>query len=93
MKKALIYLSYLSLVIGLSLLGVVFFYYMIVLSASIGILFTDHALYNYIKESMGLNFLQIYGNLFFMIFSLGSLGAILTYIGSDTIPRIIKKYM
>jgi len=93
MKKALRYLSYLSLVIGLSLLGVVFFYYMVALTVSLGILSTNYALYNFIKESMGFNFQEIYGNLFFMIFSLGSLGAILTYIGSDTIPRIVKEYM
>lgn len=90
-EKALRYLSYLSLVIGLSLLGVVFFYYMIVLSASIGILLIDYNLYNYIKESMGINFIQIYNNLFFVLFSLGSLGAILTYAGSDIIPRILKE--
>ena len=93
MKRTLRYLGYLSLVIGLSLLGVVFFYYMVALTASIGILSTNYALYNYIKESMGLNFMQFYGNLFFTIFSLGSLGSIFTYIGSVTIPRIMKEYL
>ncbi|NIO43957.1 MAG: hypothetical protein GTN36_00145 [Candidatus Aenigmarchaeota archaeon] len=93
MKKALRYLGYLSLVFGLSLLGVVFLYYTIVLSASIGILLVDDALYNYIREAIGLNFTQMYHNLFYMIFSLGSVGAILTYIGSNIIPRIIKEYL
>jgi len=86
--KTLKYLGYLSLVIGLSLLGVVFFYYMVVLSASIGILFTDYSIY---KETTGLNFLQVFNNLFLILFSLGSFGAILSYMGTYIIPRIIKE--
>ncbi len=93
MKKVLRYLGYLSLVIGLSLLGVAFFYYIIALNLSLGILSTNYALYNFIKESIGLNFQKIYSDIFFMTFSLGSLGAILTYIGSNTIPTIMKERM
>jgi len=91
MKKALRYLGYLSSLIGLSLLGVVFIYYMFVLSASVGVLFMNPTTYNYIKESVGLNILQIYNNLFFIMFSLGSFGAVLTYTGSIVVPRVIKE--
>ncbi len=86
--KGLRYLGYLSLVIGLSLLGVVFFYYMSILSASIGILITDYTLY---KESIGLDFLQVFNNFFLILFSLGSFGAILSYMGAYIIPQVIKE--
>lgn len=88
-KKALRCMSYLSMLIGLSLLGIVFIYYMIVLSASIGFL----AGYTSVAESIGFSLSSIYCNLFFVLFSMGSLGTILTYIGWILIPRIIKEYM
>jgi hypothetical protein len=91
-EKGLKYLRYLSLTIGLSFLGVVFIYYAIVFSASVGIL-TDQNSLIYIQQSIGMNISQLYCNLFFMMFSLGSLGAILTYIGLVLIPKIIKEYL
>lgn len=87
-EKALKYMRYVSLVIGLSLLGIVFLYYMVVVSASIGFLVG----YNNIAESIGFNLSSIYCNLFFVLFSMGSLGAILTYIGYVLIPRIMKDF-
>lgn len=89
-EKALKYLSYFTMLFGLSLLGIAFVFYMIVLSASIGILFTNYTVYNYIESSIGLNIPSVYCNLFFMLFSFGSLGAILTYVGSTLIPQIKK---
>ena len=91
-EKGLKYLRYLSLTIGLSLLGVVFIYYAIVFSASIGIL-ADQNSFSYIQQSIGMSISQLYCNLFFMLFSLGSFGAILTYIGLVLIPKIIKEYL
>jgi hypothetical protein len=88
-EKALRYFSYLSLLIGLSLLGIVFVYYIVVVSASIGFLTG----YNYVAESIGFSLSSVYCNLFFILFSMGSLGAILTYIGLILIPRIIKEYL
>jgi hypothetical protein len=90
-EKGLKYLSYLSLVLGLSFLGVVFIYYAVVFSASIGLL-TDQSSFSYIQQSIGISIQQLYCNLFFMMFSLGSFGAILTYAGLVLIPRIIKEY-
>lgn len=87
-EKALKYMSYVSLIIGLSLLAIVFVYYMVVVSASIGFL----AGYNNIAESIGFNLSSIYCNLFFVLFSMGSLGAILTYIGYVLIPTIMKDF-
>ncbi len=86
--KGLLYLSQLSLFIGLSLLGIVFLYYVVVFSASIGIIFTDYA---YVKELVGFNIPIMYENLFFIVFTLGSMGAILTYIGAHIIPRLSKE--
>lgn len=88
-EKGLKYLRYLSLTIGLSLLGVVFVYYAVVFSASIGLL-TDQNSFNYIQQSIGISISQLYCNLFFMLFSLGSFGAILTYVGLVLIPKIAK---
>ena len=76
--------------IGLSLLGVVFVYYAVVFSASIGLL-TDQNSFSYIQQSIGISVSQLYCNLFFMLFSLGSFGAILTYIGLVLIPKIMKE--
>lgn len=76
--------------IGLSLLGVVFIYYAVVFSASIGLL-TDQNSFNYIQQSIGISVSQLYCNLFFMLFSMGSFGAILTYIGLVLIPKIMKE--
>jgi hypothetical protein len=92
-EKALKYLSYLSLVIGLSLLGAVFIYYIIVLSASVGILLDNYVLYSYVQKTTEIEIPSLYCNMFFMLFSFGSLGSILTYIGSVIIPRIIKEYL
>jgi len=83
------YLSYFSLLIGLTLLGIVFVYYMVVLSASIGIL----GGYTSIAESIGFNLSSIYCNFFFMLFSLGSIGVILTYTGWILIPKIMREGM
>ncbi|OGI12679.1 hypothetical protein A3K64_03835 [Candidatus Micrarchaeota archaeon RBG_16_36_9] len=88
-ERILKYLSYISMVIGISLLGIVFIYYMVVFSASIGLL----AGYTSVAESIGFNLSSIYCNLFFVLFSMGSLGAILTYIGWILIPRILKEYL
>ncbi len=87
-EKALKFMRYGLLVIGLSLLGIVFLYYMIVVSASIGFL----AGFNNIADSIGFNLSSIYCNLFFVLFSMGSLGAILTYIGYVLIPGIMKDF-
>ena len=89
-EKGLKYLRYLSLTIGLSLLGVVFIYYAVVFSASIGLL-TDQNSFNYIQQTIGISIQQLYCNLFFMLFSMGSFGAILTYIGLVLIPKISKE--
>ena len=89
-EKGLKYLRYLSLTIGLSLLGVVFVYYAVVFSASIGLL-TDQNSFSYIQQSIGISVSQLYCNLFFMLFSMGSFGAILTYIGMVLIPKIMKE--
>ncbi len=89
-EKGLKYLRYLSLTIGLSLLGVVFVYYAVVFSASIGLL-TDQNSFSYIQQSIGISVSQLYCNLFFMLFSMGSFGAILTYIGLVLIPKIMKE--
>jgi len=90
-EKGLKYLRYLTLTIGLSLLGVVFIYYAVVFSASIGLL-TDQNSFSYIQQTIGISISQLYCNLFFMMFSLGSFGAILTYAGLVLIPRIMKEY-
>jgi hypothetical protein len=89
-EKGLKYLRYLTLTIGLSLLGVVFIYYAVVFSASIGML-ADQSSFNYIQQSIGISVSQLYCNLFFMLFSMGSFGAILTYIGLVLIPKIMKE--
>jgi hypothetical protein len=89
-EKGLKYLRYLTLVIGLSLLGVVFIYYAVVFIASIGML-ADQSSFNYIQQSIGISVSQLYCNLFFMLFSMGSFGAILTYIGLVLIPKIMKE--
>jgi hypothetical protein len=86
--KALKYLSFLTKIMGFSMLGVAFVNYMIVLSASLGILISDYRIYDYIENSIGLNIPSIYCNLFFILFSLGSLGAILTYLGTVIIPKL-----
>lgn len=90
-EKGLKCLRYLSLVLGLSFLGVVFIYYSVVFSASIGLL-TDQSSFSYIQQSIGISISQLYCNLFFMMFSLGSFGAILTYVGLVLIPKIMKEY-
>jgi len=82
------YLSYFTKIFGLSLLGVAFVYYMIALSASVGILISDYRVYDYVQGSLGMEIPSLYCNLFFMLFSLGSLGAILTYLGSVLIPNM-----
>jgi len=86
-SKGLKYSREFSMVLGLSLLGAAFVQFMVVLSASVGILFSDYRVYNYIEETLGLNMPSIYCNFFFTLFSLGSLGAILTYLGSVLIPK------
>ena len=87
-QRVLEYLRYVSLLIGLSMLAIVFIYYMIVLSASIGFL----AGYNSVAQSIGFSLSSIYCNLFFILFSMGSIGTILTYVGWILIPRVIKEY-
>ena len=87
-KTALKYIRYVSLLVGLTLLGVVFVYYMVVVSASIGILVG----YTSVAESIGFSLSSIYCNLFFILFSMGSFGAILTYMGWILIPQILKEY-
>jgi len=94
-KTVLRYLGYLSLLIGLSMLGVVWIYLISLVSASVGIVTTNSVLYGYVEElgrTVSFSLIDIYNRIFIAMIMLGALGAILSYIGIDITPRLLREY-
>jgi hypothetical protein len=94
-KNIVRYLGYLSLLIGLSMLGVVWVYFIALVSSSIGIVITNSVAYGYVEElgrTVNLSLIEAYNRIFIAMIMLGALGAILSYIGIDVTPRLLREY-